>query len=97
MDVSVIDYRPQSGAVASLLDDLSKQGIKVMGKQCADWLSQDASGGLVISLYPEFVLIVEIDARDADKATANGYTLVTDDNMKSARLIDCAEIGQSTH
>ena len=97
LDVSVIDYRPQSGAAQSLLDELSKQGVKVMGKQCAYWQSHDASGGLVIGLYPEFVVIVEIDARDADKATAHGYTLVIDDNMTSARLIDCAEIGQSIH
>lgn len=91
------DLVPVPGVVQSMLDDLSQQGVQIIGKQCGRSEGPGFQGQHMISLAPSFVVLVQISLDDVDKANRAGFALASEEELKTTRVVDCAEIGQSIH
>lgn len=82
---------PEPGASAKEAAALSAAGVQSMGVKCGAVTKRDPNGGLVISMYATFVVLVDVQAQDLDAAKGLGFSEANAQFMESVtEVFDCA-------
>lgn len=90
----VMSVFPAPGASQAAVDGLARAGVLSVSRKCGQLrfaVAADGSELLTLGGTPTFVVLVDVDSNDLDKAKQAGYVAATDDFMKSIReVFDCS-------